>query len=97
MSATTLSPGQHERAREFESLILQQLASVGQRTVANALDVSESTISRMKGGEIETLCRLLAALELQVVPGSAITKCPDYLKSLETLALIGLRHESGRQ
>lgn len=85
-----------ERARQYESLILQQLASVGQRTAAAALDVSESTVSRMKGGEIETMCRLLAALELQVVHGDAVTKCPEYLKSLETLALLGLKHESGR-
>lgn len=98
MQTTTgpLRPEQHERAREFEALILQQLASVGQRAVASALDVSESTVSRMKGGEIETMCRLLAALELQVVAGDAVTKCPDYLKALETLAAIGLKHESGR-
>ncbi len=94
MTTTQLSPDQHERAREFEALILQQLASVGQRTVANALGVHESTVSRMKAGEIEAICRMLAALELQIVPDSHVVTCPQYLQAVETLAALGLKHES---
>lgn len=97
MTTTPLSPDQLERARKYEALILQQLAVIGQRTVANALDVSESTVSRMKGGEIENICRLLVSLELQLVPQDAVTMCPDYLKAVETLAEIGLKHKSARQ
>ena len=52
-------------ARKFEQLILQRLASVGQRPVAEALGTSESTISRMKDGEIQRFCQLLAALNLK--------------------------------
>lgn len=71
MTASQLNPERDARAREFESLILNRLLSVGQKTVADAIGVSESTVSRWKEGEIERWCKVLALLELQVVPMSA--------------------------
>lgn len=53
MTASQLNPERDARAREFESLILNRLLSVGQKTVADAIGVSESTVSRWKEGEIE--------------------------------------------
>lgn len=94
MTATPLNTDTTARAREFEALILRQLASIGQRTVANALGVHESTVSRMKAGEIEAICRMLAVLELQIVPDSYVVTCPQYLQAVETLAALGLKHES---
>lgn len=96
-TTTTLNSAQLEMARKYEALILQQLAVIGQRSVANALEVSDSTISRMKNGGIDELCRFLVALELQVVPESSVMSCPERLKALVTLARIGLDHEDGRQ
>ena len=97
MPTTTLSQTKHASARKYEALILQQLADIGQRSVANAPEVHDSTISRMKNGEIEALCRFLEALELKVVKADAVTACPKYLAAVETLAAIGLEHESNKQ
>lgn len=64
MTASQLNPERDARAREFESLILNRLLSVGQKTVADAIGVSESTVSRWKEGEIERWCKVLALLGL---------------------------------
>jgi Ran GTPase-activating protein (RanGAP) involved in mRNA processing and transport len=61
-------PAPNERARKNERAILQALASRGQVAVAESLNVSESTISRMKEGEITRMSVLLSALGLKVVP-----------------------------
>ncbi len=91
-----LSQEQNARAREFEALILQQLASVGQRAVAEAVGVNESTVSRWKEGDIERWCKVLALLGLQLVPESAMVVNAEYLHSLETLAELGLKAEKKR-
>ncbi|EOD9077786.1 CII family transcriptional regulator [Pseudomonas aeruginosa] len=62
MTASQLNPERDARAREFESLILNRLLSVGQKTVADTIGVSESTVSRWKEGEIERWCKVLALL-----------------------------------
>lgn len=46
---------------EMESLILNRLASVGQKPVADAIGIDESTISRWKGKGIELLSFRLAS------------------------------------
>ncbi|EJU7198275.1 hypothetical protein N5H80_003139 [Salmonella enterica] len=45
----------------MESLILNRLASVGQKPVADAIGIDESTISRWKGKGIELLSFRLAS------------------------------------
>lgn len=65
---SSLNPTQQDRARKFESLVLQHLASTGQKPVADALGVNESTISRMKEGGIANLCEMLAVIGLKIVP-----------------------------
>lgn len=96
MSTTALSQDPSARAREIEALVLQRLVSVGQKTVADAIGLSESTVSRWKEGEIERWAKLFALLGLQVVPVSAVVVNAEYLRSLETLAELGLKAEKKR-
>lgn len=66
---------------EMERLILNQLASVGQKPVADAIGIDESTISRWKGkgGHVEQFCRFLAELGIQLAPPGAVLVRRDYL------------------
>lgn len=64
-----------ERARKNLALIFQRLSSAGQARAAEAVGVSESTLSKMKTpqgdqkwSDFETLARVLAYLGLKVVP-----------------------------
>ncbi|HBP0623976.1 TPA: transcriptional regulator [Pseudomonas aeruginosa] len=91
-----MKPRARRKAREFESLVLNRLLSVGQKTVADAIGVSESTVSRWKEGEIERWCKVLALLELQVVPMSAQCHPFEYIQALKTLAELGLQAEKKR-
>lgn len=68
MTTDAVSPDVSKRSRKIASLILQRLASVGQVTVANGLGVSESNVSRLKDAEIEKFAKMLALLDLKVVP-----------------------------
>lgn len=63
-----------DSSRKTVSLIFQRLASAGQVTVAQALGVSEATVSRMKE-EVPRLSAMLSVLELKVVP--ADMRCYD--------------------
>ena len=70
---TLLNADVAERARKIEHALLQRLAGMGQKSVAEALRVSESKISRLKGkGDISFgfIADVLAVLELKVVPVS---------------------------
>lgn len=96
MSTPGFSQDPGAKAREIESLVLQHLLSVGQRTLADAIGLSESTVSRWKEGEIERWSKVLAFLGLQVVPASAVVVNAEYLRSLETLAELGLKAEKKR-
>jgi len=79
-----------ETARKNESAILQRLASAGQKAVADALDVSESTISRWKDGDVQRTAMLLAYLELQLVPTDHVMVDPARHRALMLLAQDGI-------
>lgn len=81
-----LSMKGNERARKNLQSILQALATVGQASVAEAIGVSESTVSRMKDGELERLAQLLAALGLKVVPEAVKCYEPAFIESIFQLA-----------
>ncbi|EFW6179060.1 transcriptional regulator [Salmonella enterica] len=83
---------------EMESLILNQLASVGQKPVADAIGIDESTISRWKGkgGHVEQFCRFLAELGIQLAPPGAVLVSRNYLTAVEILADAGLKAERAR-
>ena len=58
-----------ERARKNYAIFLQQLASVGQKAVADDIGVHESTVSRRKSdGDYEEFCRTAARVGLKIVP-----------------------------
>lgn len=75
-----------ERARKNEKVILSALAEVSQLIAANSMGVSESTVSRMKSGDIEQAGKLLAALGLKVVPIGFHCYPEDEIEALRILA-----------
>lgn len=75
MSTTKLSPEQDARARKNYVQLMQKLASVGNLAVAEAVGVDESTISRMKPEKFQEFAKILAVLELKIVPNEM--KCFD--------------------
>lgn len=75
MTTNKLSPDQDARARKSYSYLMQKLASVGNLAVAEAVGVDESTISRMKPEKFQEFARILAVLDLKVVPNEM--KCFD--------------------
>ena len=82
---------------EIESTLLNRLASIGQKNYAERIGVSESAISKRKADNHFTeMAKEISALELQVVQPEAVVVSRDYLKSVETLADIGLRAERCR-
>ena len=87
-----LSPIQ--RARKNESVILQALASMGQIELARAMAVSESTVSRLKDGQISTVAVAMAHLGLKCVPVGHCCFAPEYVEALKTLAAVGLQHSA---
>ena len=82
---TEVSPSMRESARKIESSLLQRLSSVGQVTVAKSMDVSESTISRLKDGQIAVVAQLLAALGLKLVPADFKVVDPARAQAMYTL------------
>lgn len=70
---------------KIERAILHALADHGQAHAAAVMGVSESSVSRMKDGQIEAMSRLLAAIGLKVVP--AQYKCLDPIKAQAMVTL----------
>lgn len=82
---TEVSLTMRESARKIESSLLQRLSHVGQVTVARAMDVSESTVSRLKDGQIAAVSQLLAALGLKLVPSDFKVVDPVRAQAMYTL------------
>lgn len=81
-----LSTTASERARKAHSLVLQAMQDPGTaRNIANAIGVSESTVSRTKAG-LEDAITLIVHLGFKVV--SQDMKCfpVDYVEALHALA-----------
>ena len=82
---------------EIESVLLNRLASVGQKSYAEHMGISESTASRRKAeGHVSTMAKELAFLGIQAAPPEAVLVSREYLASVETLADIGLKAERAR-
>ena len=85
-----LSAVQLEIARKNEQRILQALASEGQKHVAEATELSESDISRLKSTDnkinFHTLSMALAFLGLKVVPVTHLTYRPEDIQLFIDLA-----------
>lgn len=96
---TPLSADTIARSRKTAATILQRLSSVGQAALADALGVSESTISRWKDGDIEKTAITLTVLGLRVVRDDEQTVDPDKLRALVALAedgFVALKTSLGR-
>lgn len=62
-------PSVPERARKMTCTVLQRLQEPGRQvSIAAAMGVSESTVSRLKNEHLESLCELLAHAGLKIVP-----------------------------
>lgn len=77
-----------QRANKNHSVMLQQLGSIGQATVAKSYGQSEPTISNWKkeDGEIAKAARMLASLGLKCVPINSMCYPADKLQAIFTLA-----------
>ena len=65
---------------------MQRFGSVGQVTVAEALKISEATVSRWKAEEAERCAAILAKLGLKIVPVEARCFDPKQIGAILTLA-----------
>lgn len=81
-------------ARKSDHTVRKSLASIGQKTLAEALGRSEPWVSRWKDSEIQPMCELLAALGLKVVPVSFKCLPDEHIRSLEYFARVGMRTDS---
>lgn len=73
------------RANKIEQTILHALAETGQSTVAQQIEVNESTVSRAKA-DIQLMAKIMAACGLKVVPVTVRCFNPKYIESLQHLA-----------
>lgn len=75
-----------ERARKNLALILTRLSSVGQANVAEALQVSESLISKAKSGDLELFAKMLACVGIKCVPAHVRCYEPKQIEAVLALA-----------
>jgi transcriptional regulator with XRE-family HTH domain len=83
------------RARKNGAAVLHAFGRVGQVAVAEALGISESTVSRLKNSELEQWASLLAALGLKVVPVEMRCFNPEKIGAILTLAKDNLANITG--
>ncbi|MFT0137377.1 CII family transcriptional regulator [Alcanivoracaceae bacterium MT1] len=85
---------QYSRRRGQSSLCLQRFALMGQRWIADELGCHESTISRLKDGELERFCQSLGLLGLKIVPAEYRCARPELIEAAFVFAHEGLRQIS---
>jgi AraC-like DNA-binding protein len=91
MSALSSTPA--ERSRKAHAMVLQAMQDPGtQRTVAQVLGVSESTVSRIKSEKLEDALTLITHLGFKVVPQSMHCYPEDYVRALHTMAKLQMQH-----
>ncbi|MFG5779893.1 CII family transcriptional regulator [Comamonas sp. J-3] len=84
-----------ESARKIETALRNALADMGQARVADKMNVSESTVSRMKDADIEKFALFVAALNCSVVGKEQRVISASDLQVLKHLAARGLPHVGG--
>lgn len=75
-----------ETSRKTVQAVLQRLAEASAVSVAEAVGVSESTISRFKSEHLEQVAAILAEVGLKVVPVEYQCFEPSYIRALQRLA-----------
>lgn len=81
-----LSAEARETARKGLALALQRLSAVGQNAVAEALGVSEATVSRLKNDALEQVVLALAVSGIKLVPGEVRCYLPTTIEPFLALA-----------
>ncbi|WP_131667414.1 CII family transcriptional regulator [Psychrobacter pygoscelis] len=66
----SLSPEQIAWSRNMQTQILQAVDKGCQKEIAEAIGVDSSTVSRLKEHHLATVCNLMAAIGLKVVPAN---------------------------
>lgn len=89
-----LSPHQAERARKYETLLIQALSHVGGNEVAASLNTSQATVSRLKS-QFQDFAQLMARCSLKVVPLHYECVEPKVFEAVTTLA--GMKLDSLRR
>ena len=92
---TEVSPDVRESARKIETTLRNALAEMGQARVADKMNVSESTISRMKDADIEKFALFIAAINCNIVGKDQRVVSASDLQVLKHLAARGLPHVGG--
>ena len=92
---TEVSPDVRESARKIETTLRNALAEMGQARVADKMNVSESTISRMKEADIEKFALFIAAINCSIVSKDQRVISASDLQVLKHLAARGLPHVGG--
>lgn len=87
-----VSPDVRESARKIETQLRNALAEMSQARVADKMNVSEATVSRMKDADIEKFALFMAAINVGVLPpGHRVISDRD-LMALKHIAARGLPH-----
>ena len=81
-----MKPEIQPRAHKNESVIINTLRRVTGKAVAEKMEVSETTISRFKNGELKEWCGFLAALGLKVVGESLVCRDPEEFEAAMVFA-----------
>ena len=89
---TEVSLDVRESARKIETTLRNALAEMGQARVADKMNVSESTISRMKDADIEKFALFIAAINCNIVGKDQRVVSASDLQVLKHRAARGLPH-----
>lgn len=84
-----------ELARKNERAVLQAFSRISQARIAEQMGASDSTVSRLKDGQLEQFCLLLAACGLKAIPTEMQCFSRDKVHALLTLArdhLVQMEH-----
>lgn len=97
-----MTPSVQALARRNHSTLLQALAEITQERAAELAEVDASKLSKMKAStgedsrsDLERICAVLAACNLQVVPRTFRAVDPDKLRALAVLARDSISDAAG--
>lgn len=71
-------------------MVLKHVLSMGQNTIAERMGTSETTVSRIISVELERVCKVLAVLDVKVVPSGLKCYRPAQINALLTLAKVSM-------
>lgn len=77
-----LSDSERARASKSYSRILQAFEKTGQNNIAVAMGCDASKISRLKAGELEQFCQVLAVCGLKIVPTEYKALDRDFVEAM---------------